>query len=181
MSPTLKLDLLPDWSAVKSAWDPTLAHLDACGIDEETAHLLAMASQELLENAVKYGAPRFGGQVELTLEVASAAVTIEVKSPAGDEDQVDKLDDTIQWIRGYQDPFEAYVEKLKQVSASPYQPGESGLGLTRIAYEPFEPLSSATRVALDEEAERLLEFVRPLEPSVYGRFRGTPARRRSGQ
>ena len=46
-----------------------------------------------------------------------------------------KLDDTIQWIRGYQSPFEAYVEKLKQVSAQPYAPGESGLGLARIAYE----------------------------------------------
>jgi hypothetical protein len=41
----------------------------------------------------------------------------------------------IQWIRGFQDPFEAYVERMKIVSAQPYSNGESGLGLTRIAYE----------------------------------------------
>ena len=132
---TFTLSLLPDWNAVKAAWEPTLAHLTETGIDEETAHLLAMVSQELLENAVKYGAPRAGAQVALTLEVTKEAVTIEVKSPAGEEKQVEKLDETIQWIRGFQDPFEAYVEKLKQVSASPYHPGESGLGLARVAYE----------------------------------------------
>ena len=50
-------------------------------------------------------------------------------------------------------------------------------GPVRIAFEPFEPLTRATLNALDAEAERLLEFVRPHEPGVFGRFRGTPARR----
>jgi hypothetical protein len=59
--------------------------------------------------------------------------------------------------------------------------GKDGVGGgTRIAYEPFEPVSRTTRAALDDEAARLVDFVRPLEPGVFGRFRGTPARRRSG-
>ena len=64
------------------------------------------------------------------------AVIVEVRAPAHrDPVKLRKLDESIQWIRGYQSPFEAYVEKLKQVSAQPYAPGESGLGLARIAYE----------------------------------------------
>jgi hypothetical protein len=48
---------------------------------------------------------------------------------------VAKLDKTVQLVRVYQDPFEAYVEKLKEVSRRPLNDEESGLGLVRIAYE----------------------------------------------
>jgi hypothetical protein len=50
----------------------------------------------------------------------------------------------------------------------------------RIVFEPFEELTGRNRAALESEAERLLDFVRPHEPGVFGRFRGTPARRRLG-
>jgi hypothetical protein len=46
-----------------------------------------------------------------------------------------KLDQTIQWIRGYQNPFQAYVERMKEVSVKALDDLESGLGLVRIAYE----------------------------------------------
>ena len=45
------------------------------------------------------------------------------------------MDKTIQWIRGYQDPFEAYIERIKEVSKKPLHDMESGIGLVRIAYE----------------------------------------------
>ena len=46
-----------------------------------------------------------------------------------------KLDKTLQWIRGFQDPFQAYVERIKQISRKPFDDEISGLGLVRIAYE----------------------------------------------
>ena len=45
------------------------------------------------------------------------------------------LDKTIQWIRGFQNPLEAYTERLKEVSKKPLNDENSGLGLVRIAYE----------------------------------------------
>ena len=36
---------------------------------------------------------------------------------------------------GYQNPFEAYIEKLKEVAVQPQGNGESGIGIVRIAYE----------------------------------------------
>lgn len=63
--------------------------------------------------------------------------------------------------------------------AGPWWTESDGKGApVRIAFEPFERLERAHRAALEAEAERLLEFVRPHEPGVFGRFRGTPARRR---
>jgi hypothetical protein len=46
-----------------------------------------------------------------------------------------RLDFIIQWIRSYQAPFQAYLERLKLVAARDLTDDESGLGLVRIAYE----------------------------------------------
>lgn len=132
----VELQLPPDWDAVKGCWDDCVQHFQGAGLDEDTAYALSMSTQELLENAVKYGSFRQGDRILLTLEFSRGEVTIEVRSPAHpDRRRLKKLDDTIQWIRGYQNPFEAYVERLKAVSSAPYSAGQSGLGLARIAYE----------------------------------------------
>jgi hypothetical protein len=133
---TLALRIVPEWDAIKAAWDPCRAMLSRAGFDEDATYQLAMVAQELLENAVKYGAFRPGERIALEVRAGPEDVTLEVKSRLGvDDANLRRFDQMIQWIRGYQDPFEAYVERMKTVSAQPYSNGESGLGLTRIAYE----------------------------------------------
>jgi hypothetical protein len=134
--PSLELTFTPDWSAIQGAWEPCRATLHRGGLDDEATYALCMAAQELLENAVKYGDPGGGAPIRLTLQLSPEEVTIEVRNPvAGDEAPLHRFDRAIQWIRGFQDPFEAYVERLKLVSAESYHGGQSGLGLSRIAYE----------------------------------------------
>jgi len=132
-----ELKLVPDWDTVKSSWDDCHRFLLEHGLDQDQAYALSMTAQELLENAVKYGGFTNPEQrVELAINLDDRSIIIDVRAPAHrDPVKLRKLDESIQWIRGYQSPFEAYVEKLKQVSAQPYAPGESGLGLARIAYE----------------------------------------------
>jgi anti-sigma regulatory factor (Ser/Thr protein kinase) len=132
----LDLRIDPEWEAVKAAWDPCRAALSRAGLTDDETYQLAMVAQELLENAVKYGAFAAGEAVLLGIHAAEEEVIVEVKSRVGvDDNHLRRFDRTIQWIRGFQDPFEAYVERMKLVSAQPYSRGESGLGLTRIAYE----------------------------------------------
>lgn len=132
----LDLRIDPEWEAVKAAWDPCRAALSRAGLTEDESYQLAMVAQELLENAVKYGAFAEGEVVLLGIRVAEEEVTVEVKSRVGvDDNHLRRFDRTVQWIRGFQDPFEAYVERMKLLSAQPHSRGESGLGLTRIAYE----------------------------------------------
>jgi len=75
----------------------------------------------------------------LTVEinVKNESIIIEVFNPIDKSSikNLSKLDKTIQWIRGFQDPFEAYIERLKDVSKKPLHDKESGIGLVRIAYE----------------------------------------------
>lgn len=132
----LELTLPPDWAAVKAVWDPCRAMLEEAGLGGDEAYAISMVAQELLENAVKYGAFGPGEAVRIRVRVERDDVTVEVASRLGvDDAHLRVFDRTVQWIRSFQDPFEAYVERLKQVSAEPYAHGKSGLGLTRIAYE----------------------------------------------
>jgi len=47
---------------------------------------------------------------------------------------------------------------------------------TRIALEPFVPLSKAIRTILDDESERLRAFYEPIEPRLFARYRQSRAR-----
>jgi hypothetical protein len=132
----LDVRLAPEWDAVKAVWDSCRSMLLGNGLSSDEAYQLSMVAQELLENAVKYGAFRPADDIALGVRVAPDDVTVEVKSRVGvDQAHLRRFDQRVQWIRGFQDPFEAYVERLKLVAAQPFGNGESGLGLTRIAYE----------------------------------------------
>jgi len=138
MQPMLKLQIEPDWEEVDRVRERSAAFLGEQGLPEEAIYALSMVVCELTENAVKYGSfDTDTHEIGVTLSRGPKAVTVEVKSPVAhaDDTSVGKLDYTIQWIRGYQDPFEAYLERLKEVSMQNMTSTESGLGLVRIAYE----------------------------------------------
>jgi hypothetical protein len=136
MSERLTLEIPPEWEQLRSVWDRCQAHLAARGVDLDAAYALCMVTQELLENAVKYGAFSPGQTIPCSISAGRETVTIEVRTPLDrNPERLKLLDEMIQWIRGFQNPFEAYVERLKQAAAQPYTSSESGLGLVRIAYE----------------------------------------------
>ncbi len=137
MDRALHMQLNPDWEAIHSAWEPCGKLLQDNGLSRDEVYGLCMVARELLENAVKYGRFEAGTPpVDLSVEVAPQEVIVEVKSPVGvDSEDLHEFDRTIQWIRGFQDPFEAYVERLKLASARAFGTTKGGLGLTRVAYE----------------------------------------------
>ena len=138
MSNHLSIELPSDWSQIEKARQDSEQFLDNHGVSQDVSQALTMVVCELLENSMKYGttgpeAPHV--VLEIDLEDGSAIVEV---SNAFDDDarpHLRRLDRRIQWIRGFQDPFEAYVERLRQVARRPVDDDESGLGLVRIAYE----------------------------------------------
>ncbi len=131
----LELMLPPDWEAVRAVWDSCRGMLERSGLPPDEAYSLAMVAQELLENAVKYGAGGADG-IRLSLRVEEEDVTVVVVSRVGEDDtHVRAFGGAVQRIRERPDSFDAYVERLQQVALRPYAPGGSELGLARIAYE----------------------------------------------
>ena len=134
---TVSEHLAPQWDEAERMREQTIELLTQRGFDTDLAFAMGMVAGELTENAVKYGT--FGEShtsIDFILDIGATEITIEVKNPVDqDSPHFRRLDEIVQWIRGFQNPFQAYVERLREVSGSNLGREESGLGLVRIAYE----------------------------------------------
>ena len=133
-----KIIVEPKWDQVEQVRNKSSDFLKTHGFPDDTVYALTMVISELVENSIKYGnfaLPQ--NKVILSVDIGENIITVEVINPVDETtySHLEKLDKAIQWIRGHQDPFEAYIGKLKEVSKRPLDDEESGLGLVRIAYE----------------------------------------------
>ncbi len=138
MDNSLKLEINPDWSEIDNVRNSCTQFLKSHGFPGELIHSLSMILSELVENSIKYGDFEDSRkEVLIYLNISKNYITIEVNNPVDQNNfhHLKRLDKTIQWIRGYQDSFQAYIEKLKEIARKPLEDEESGLGLVRIAYE----------------------------------------------
>ena len=138
MSGTLKIALGPDWDEIDPIREKARLFLADNGLTMSTIDALVMVLGELLENSVKYGIYESSrDRIKLAIDIEDKIITVEVTNPINDRSMEDlhDLDRMIQWVRGHQDPFEAYTERLREVAKKPLRDEASGLGIVRIAYE----------------------------------------------
>lgn len=131
----LDLSIPPEWSRI----DPTR---EAVGLlvlamfgDDDLKDALAMVSEELLENAIKYCAP--DTTVSIAIRHEGDRVVIAVTNVVNaDARNLELLNERVAWIRGFPSPAEAYAAAIGRVyEQGERPPGEPGLGIVRIAYE----------------------------------------------
>jgi hypothetical protein len=135
---TMDLAIEPRWEQIENVRKKTHSFLKTHGLSVELTDALTMVGSELVENGVKYGSFEHpDSKLRFKLKVSENSIVIEVTHPTDPSasHHLRRLDKTIQWIRGYQDPFQAYLERIKEVARKPIHDHESGLGLVRIAYE----------------------------------------------
>lgn len=138
MMPRLSIQIHPRWEEIANVRRQTAGFLGGLKLQRDVVDAVAMVACELTENATKYGFYATGqGSIDISVSVDSSRVTVEVANPIGstEGENLQRLDRMIQWIRGYQDPFEAYLQRLKDLSSEGLDSTESRLGLVRIAYE----------------------------------------------
>jgi hypothetical protein len=138
MKRSIKLMIHANWEDIENIRTESSQFLASHSFSKEIVDAVTMIISELAENSIKYGSfadPEH--KVEVSISLSSDKITVEVINPFDEtaHRHLKRLDKTIQWIRGYQDPFEAYIERMKEVSRKPLTDEESGLGLVRIAYE----------------------------------------------
>ncbi len=135
MDPSLlELTLPPDWNAVHGAWSACHGMLSSSGLRDDEAYALSMVAQELLENAVKYGAAG-AAVIRLRVRVGERDVTVEVESRVAEEKGLATFGDALERLKAAPDPYQAYVERLRAAAVRGDAGGASELGLARIAYE----------------------------------------------
>jgi hypothetical protein len=138
MKDTIQGIIRPVWDEIDGAREKCIKFLSDNKLPVEVIDAMTMVLHELLENALKYGNyEQSEARITYSIRRGKKNITVEVTNPihGNDTPHFKTLDKSIQWIRGYQNPFEAYVEKLKEVSVRPLKDKESGFGLVRVAYE----------------------------------------------
>lgn len=119
--------------------EESMRYFEAAGFSDDEADTFTMVVCELVENGIKYGHSRkvADRKLKITVSVKDDIVTVQVSNSVGrgSKSHLQRLDRTIQWVRGFQDPFEAFLERMKEISREPLNLPKSGLGIVRIAYE----------------------------------------------
>ena len=103
------------------------------GVSDEVIEKQIMIVKELLKSCVRYSGFKVKQQkMTVQIHIRKNKITVEVSNPINgiQNKKLERLDKTIQFIRGYQDPFEAYL-KLKAISGN----RSNELALAKLAYE----------------------------------------------
>jgi hypothetical protein len=134
----LELYVDSDWSEMESVFMAVQQFLESISLAPDFVGAFTMIACELVENSIKYGSFKgTKGHVDVTLSIDQRSVSFAVRNPIGDvtAPYLKELDRVIQWIKGFQDPFEAYIARMKAISSEPADATGSGLGIVRMAYE----------------------------------------------
>jgi len=132
---TISLSITPTWSILKEVREKTGDLMKKKGAGKDIIESTIMCAVELVENAIKYGASSAGGNtITFDLSTKSDTVVIKVSNGVRDECDAGNVKSHIDRIKVSGDPGRLYTERLQQLMENP-RPGESQLGLYRIAYE----------------------------------------------
>ena len=134
----LDLQVKSEWPEVGRVNEAVASFLQSCRLAPDVVAQYTMVVCELVENGIKYGHfVKDNSVVRVLVKVSGGTISVQVNNPVGESSQpyLAELDRTIQWVRGFQAPFEAYIARMKAISREPVENDKSGLGLVRITYE----------------------------------------------
>lgn len=135
MKNELTLKIQSDWREIERINTEAHEFLSATSLPSSAVDTYTMVICELLENGIKYG--RENETIEIMVSITERQVSIQVanKVKRMDYPHLQALDRTLQRIRGVQNPYQAYLERVGEISREPLGEARSCLGLVRIAYE----------------------------------------------
>jgi len=138
MKKTIKFNLNPNCQDVEKIGEKGNKFLKSHGFSDDVVTEQVMIIRELIKHGINSGCfTPLRKKMMACIHIAENTITIEIAHPVDHTccDKLKELDKTIQFIRGYQDPFEAYMLKQKEACKNSSYGVTNGLGLARIAYE----------------------------------------------
>jgi hypothetical protein len=131
----ISLSITPIWSILNEVKDKIADFMFKKKFQLDIVEASMMCASELVENAIKYGAAETE-HVNIKFELITRGKTVRIMVSNGIRDikYLEELQHHIDKLKSGDDPFKIYTERLKELMVNP-KPGESKLGLYRIAYE----------------------------------------------
>ena len=162
MQKSKKFSLKPVNQEIEIVVKKIAALLKSLKFSEHNIQTQTMIIRQLFKNGIKYGHFEYPeNEIKVNIHINDQTITVDVMNPvdANSSKNLSDLDQTIQFIRGYQDPFEAYMIKHKEAAQRTYHSGLNDLDLARIAYKG----NVALDFILSEDNTLIQSAVRKLE------------------
>ena len=140
MTKSVRFNLKPGDYEVETVREKSSAFLKSNGFSDDTVQTQMTILHQLISSGRKFG-NLMASENEMTvlLLIEKNAIIVEVSKPVHESShsQLDKLDKTIQSIRGwgYQDFFESYAVKYREVCENSLNFEAEGFELARVANE----------------------------------------------
>jgi hypothetical protein len=138
MNKKVNFSLKPNYQNIKNVEKRVSNFFKLHGLPDGAIQAQIMILNELIKNGLKYGkAGQSENEITVDINIAEHEICLEVRNSVDKTscDRLKELERTVQILRGYQDPFEAYLEIKKQASKHTSNAMADGFGLARIAYE----------------------------------------------
>lgn len=136
MKDSAEFSLKPNCSGIENVISKTDLFLKSYGIPKSTVYEQIYILNELVKFGSEFGnSGYFNNQIKVQINIDQKSIVIEVSKPIDgiELEHLDKLDKTIQFIKGFQDPFEAFM-KIKSKPFFQTCKEDNGLRLAKIAY-----------------------------------------------
>ena len=138
MEKSINFSLQPNSRDIEEAGKKSSSFFKLHGLPDETVRVQVMILRELIKNGTKYA--KFTpseNKIRVSIHIANNTISIEVMNPVDEScrTRLKELDRAIQFIKGYQDPFEAYMVMQKMAPKQTSHGEPEGMGLAGIAYE----------------------------------------------
>jgi hypothetical protein len=137
----MDLSIPAEWNRIEPVREAVARWVLATVGDEEITDALSMVCTELLGNAVKYGKPD-GVQLSIVRRNGEIEIAI-VNEVSVDSAHLTRLQQQLEWMKGFPDPTAAYLAAMAKVSED--DSADGGLGLVRVEYEGGCKLSAHVR------------------------------------
>ena len=135
---SIKLKVKPIGQGMEKIRQRTGSFMKSNGISDDAVHAQFRIIRELIKTGTKYGnySPA-DTEITVNVHIDEDTITVEIKNPINEAGfvRLKELDETIQFIRGYQDPFEAFMITQKEVFIYSLLGHTNALDLSRISYE----------------------------------------------
>jgi hypothetical protein len=129
------ISFVPKWRGIELLRNSIDGILEAGQIDSDMREAISMVSTELMDNGYKHGLCE-DTPINYELDILDGRVAVSVSNhfSQATEQNIEALNKAIAWIETYDNPLDAYIQKMKSLY-NEEEPGASGLGLVRIVYE----------------------------------------------
>ena len=135
---SIKLIVKSGDQEIEKIGQKTSIFMKSHGISDEAVNAQIRIIRELIKTGTKccnYSPADI--EILINVKVDKNTISVEINNPVSEAnfEQLKELDKTIQFIRGYQDPFEAFMIKRKEASVNSQNGHSIALDLSRIAYK----------------------------------------------